>query len=115
LTSLEAADLSALGIGRSPVEQVLLLAEIARQAGLDGVVTAGSELDALRRRFGEDWLLVVPGIRPAGAAANDQARTLTPREAADAGADYLVVGRPITGAEDPAAATRAIQQTLRLR
>jgi len=115
LTSLEAGDLSTMGIGRSPVEQVLLLAEIARKAGLDGVVAAGSELDALRRRFGEEWILVAPGIRPEGAAANDQARTLTPREAAEAGADYLVLGRPITGAEDPAAATRAIQQTLRMR
>jgi len=112
LTSLGPEDLTGLGIGRSPEDQVLALSEIGKSAGLDGVVASPRELPALRKRFGPDWILVTPGIRMEGAAADDQARTLTPRQAAEAGADYLVIGRPITGATDPAAAAREIVRSL---
>jgi orotidine-5'-phosphate decarboxylase len=112
LTSLGAAELSAIGVTRSPEEQVLALAEMGKEAGLDGVVTSARELPPLRKRFGADWTLVTPGIRPAGSPADDQVRTVTPREAMEAGADYLVIGRPITGAPDPAAAARDILRTL---
>jgi orotidine-5'-phosphate decarboxylase len=112
LTSLGAAELSAIGVTRSPEEQVLALAEMGKEAGLDGVVTSARELPPLRKRFGPDWTLVTPGIRPAGSPADDQVRTVTPREAMEAGANYLVIGRPITGAPDPAAAARDILRTL---
>ncbi len=112
LTSLGGDDLAGLGIGRSPEEQVLALAELGKDAGLDGVVASPRELPALRKRFGPKWILVTPGIRPGGSPAGDQVRTLTPREAMEAGADYLVIGRPITGAPDPAAAAREILRSL---
>jgi len=112
LTSLGPEDLTGLGVGRSPEEQVLALAEIGKEAGLDGVIASARELPALRKRFGPDWVLVTPGIRPAGSSADDQVRTLTPREAMEAGADYLVIGRPITGAPDPCAAARDILRGL---
>jgi orotidine-5'-phosphate decarboxylase len=108
LTSLGDESLPALGIQRSAQEQVLALASIGNEAGLDGVVASPRELAPLRSRFGPDFVLVAPGIRPEGAPADDQVRTLTPREAVEAGADYLVVGRPITGAESPAVAARDI-------
>ena len=114
LTSLGDESLPALGVQRSAAEQVLALAEIGKEAGLDGVVASPRELAALRSRFGADFVLVTPGIRPEGAAPDDQVRTLTPREAAQAGADYLVIGRPVTGAEDPAAAAREIQRSILL-
>lgn len=112
LTSLGREELAGLGIGRSPEEQVLALAEIGKDAGLDGVVASARELPALRKRFGPDWILVTPGIRPEGSPADDQVRTLTPREAVEAGADYLVIGRPITGAPDPCGAAREILRGL---
>ena len=112
LTSLGREDLAALGIHRSPEDQVLALAEIGKAAGLDGVVASPRELPALRKRFGPDWILVTPGIRPPGSPADDQVRTLTPREAVEAGADYLVIGRPITGAQDPCGAAREILRGL---
>lgn len=108
LTSLDHADLHELGIGGSPQDQVLRLAGLAFDCGLDGVICAPQEIQALRHRFGHELLLVVPGIRPAASAADDQKRTMTPAEAIRAGADHLVIGRPITGAADPAAAARAI-------
>ena len=112
LTSLGQEDLARLGIGRTPEDQVLSLAEAGKEAGLDGVVASARELPALRKRFGPDWILVTPGIRPEGSPADDQVRTLTPREAVEAGADYLVIGRPITGAPDPCAAVREILRSL---
>ena len=108
LTSLDDADLSVLGIADKVTAQVLRLAELAWDAGLDGIVCAPHELPLLRSRFEPGFSLVVPGIRPAGSAVGDQKRTKSPAEAAAAGADVLVIGRPITEASDPAAMARAI-------
>lgn len=101
LTSLEEADLHALGVSGTPRDQVLRLAHLARANGMDGVVCSAHEIDALRAEMGDDFKLVVPGIRPAGSATHDQKRVMTPQEAARAGADILVIGRAITGADDP--------------
>jgi orotidine-5'-phosphate decarboxylase len=98
LTSLDAASLYELGISGSPEDQVVRLAGMALAAGADGLVCSAHEVPALRRAFGAPPILVVPGIRPAGSELGDQARVVTPREAVVAGADYIVVGRPITGA-----------------
>jgi orotidine-5'-phosphate decarboxylase len=108
LTSLDDADLSVLGIADKVTAQVLRLAELAWNAGLDGIVCAPHELPLLRSRFEPGFSLVVPGIRPAGSAVGDQKRTKTPAAAAAAGADVLVIGRPITEASDPVAMARAI-------
>ncbi len=102
LTSLQEADLHALGMTSSPAEQTLRLAELALEAGVDGLVCSGHELEALRARFGAAPLLVVPGLRPEGSErTDDQRRVVTPAEAAALGADVLVLGRPIRQAEDP--------------
>jgi orotidine-5'-phosphate decarboxylase len=101
LTSLTRADLQALGIGRPVEEQALSLAGLAREAGLDGVVASAHEAGAIRQRFGPDFLLVTPGIRPRATEADDQRRIATARDAIKAGADYVVVGRPILKAADP--------------
>ena len=108
LTSLENQDLEELGISGTPVEAVVRLARLAQSAGLDGVVASPREISAIRQACGPGFLIVTPGIRPASAATNDQARIATPASAIAAGADYLVVGRPITGAPDPVAAADAI-------
>jgi orotidine-5'-phosphate decarboxylase len=108
LTSLDDADLVALGIADKVTAQVLRLAELAWNAGLDGIVCAPHELPLLRSRFEPGFSLVVPGIRPAGSALRDQKRAKTPAAAAAAGADVLVIGRPITEASDPVAMARAI-------
>ena len=108
LTSLESGDLEELGISGTPVEAVIRLARLAKSAGLDGVVASPREISAMRQACGPGFLIVTPGIRPATAATNDQARIATPASAIAAGADYLVVGRPITGASDPVAAADAI-------
>ena len=108
LTSLDAAALVATGIAASPARQVLRLARLALSAGADGLVCSPLEVAMLRAELGPEARFVVPGIRPAGAAAGDQARTMTPAEAIDAGADWIVVGRPITGAADPGRAAAAI-------
>ncbi len=108
LTSLDAAALHATGVAGGPRQQVLRLARLALDAGADGLVCSAHEAAMLRDAVGNGPVLVVPGIRPAGADAGDQARTMTPREAMDAGADWIVVGRPITAAADPAAAAAAI-------
>jgi len=112
LTSLDANDLAAVGCPGEPRERVLRLAELGRKAGLDGVVCSPQEAALVRRALGPQFLLVTPGVRPAGSAAGDQKRVMTPAQACAAGADYLVIGRPITGAPDPAAALAAIEQDL---
>jgi orotidine-5'-phosphate decarboxylase len=112
LTSLDASDLAATGVAGGTSEQVVRLAKLARASGLDGVVCAAHEIEMLRRELGRKFMLIVPGIRPAGAALADQKRTMTPREALALGADILVIGRPITAAADPAAAARAIRDDL---
>ena len=115
LTSLDAQDLAATGINGTAHDQVVRLTDLAREAGLDGIVCSGAEVAAARARWPRGFL-VVPGVRPAdGPGANgaaDQKRVVTPREAVDAGASILVIGRPITNAEDPDAAARAIAGTL---
>jgi orotidine-5'-phosphate decarboxylase len=111
LTSLDEADLAATGVTGSAHEQVERLTHVARDAGLDGLVCSGAEVAAARRLW-PDGFFVVPGVRPADAHAADQKRTMTPRKALDAGASILVIGRPITQAEDPDQAARAIEATL---
>ncbi len=111
LTSLDAADLRTIGVAGDPREQVLRLAELARDAGVDGVVCSGEEVAAVRQLWPKGFL-VVPGVRPADGPAGDQKRVVTPRAAIDAGASILVVGRPITAAADPDAAARAIAASL---
>lgn len=108
LTSLDAEALHATGVAGGPRQQVLRLARLALDNGADGLVCSAHEVAMLRDALGAGPLLVVPGIRPAGSAVGDQARTMTPGQAARAGADWLVVGRPITAAADPAAAAAAI-------
>ena len=108
LTSLDESDLEAVGQCTPVAEQVVRLAALAQQCGMDGVVCSAREIAPIRERCGDDFLLVVPGIRPAGGELGDQKRIMTPAEAMSAGATSLVVGRPITKAEDPADAARAI-------
>ena len=108
LTSLDAAATAAVGFAEPPDRLALRLARLALDSGLDGVVASPSEVPLLRAELGADFLIVTPGVRPAGAAAQDQARVATPADAVRAGADYIVVGRPITEAPDPAAAARSI-------
>ena len=112
LTSMAAEDLAAIGVIRSLDEQVLGLARLTKQAGLDGIVCSAREASDLRREFGQSFCLVTPGIRLPDSPADDQRRTLTPVEAIAAGSSYLVIGRPITGAVDPAASCRAIATSL---
>ena len=109
LTSLDAQELRDIGITATLEEQVVRLASLAQQSGLDGVVCSAREARSLRARFGPDFCLVTPGIRPDGAAAQDQSRTMTPAAALHAGATYLVIGRPITQAPDPLAALESIR------
>ena len=113
LTSLDRAALHReLGVASSVEGHVLHLSELAREAGLDGTVASPVEIAAIRRSLGAAWVIVTPGVRPAGSAADDQSRVATPGAAARAGAHYLVVGRPITGAPDPAAAAAAILEEM---
>ncbi|SFP61565.1 orotidine-5'-phosphate decarboxylase [Sphingomonas rubra] len=111
LTSLDAQDLAATGVAGSAHDQVSRLADLARQAGVDGIVCSGDEVAAARQAW-PGGFLVVPGVRPAGGAIGDQKRVVTPRAAIDRGASILIVGRPITQADDPDAAARAIAGTL---
>lgn len=111
LTSLDGDDLAAIGVNAAPAEQALRLADLAHSAGLDGIVCSGHEVGAVHRQW-KDGFFVVPGLRPDNGKAGDQKRTVTPRQARDNGAGVLVVGRPISRAEDPLAAARAIEGTL---
>ena len=111
LTSLDEADMTATGIGGSAHDQVMRLADLAHAAGLDGIVCSGQEVGAVHAQW-KDGFFVVPGLRPADGALGDQKRAVTPRAARDAGASVLVIGRPISRAEDPVAAARAIEATL---
>jgi orotidine-5'-phosphate decarboxylase len=113
LTSLNQADLSDLGIARSLADQALALGELALSSGIDGLVTSAHEAAGLRARFGAAPLLVTPGIRLPGGETADQKRVATPAAAVRAGADFLVVGRPITEAPDPAAAVLAVLADMR--
>jgi orotidine-5'-phosphate decarboxylase len=108
LTSLDARALRRVGIRGSPGSRAIELARLAQEAGLDGVVASGHEVRPIRRACGKKFLIVVPGVRPASAFVDDQARVATPIEALEAGADYLVIGRPITAAPDPRGAAIAI-------
>lgn len=101
LTSMAQEDLFELGVLASPADMVLRLAKLAHASGLDGVVCSAQEAALLRQHCGDEFCLVTPGIRPLDAASNDQARVMTPRAAIDQGANYLVIGRPITRADDP--------------
>ncbi len=108
LTSFGQEDLERTGVQRPLDEQVLALADLARDAGLDGVVASPREVRRVREAHGRDLLIVTPGIRPAGSERDDQSRILTPREAIEAGSDYIVVGRPIVKAADPLEAAESI-------
>jgi orotidine-5'-phosphate decarboxylase len=112
LTSLTAAHLDAVGLAGPPQDAVRRLAALAVGAGAGALVCSPQEVAAVRAEVGPDVVLITPGVRPAGSATGDQARVATPREALDAGADLLVVGRPVTGATDPAAAAQAIAADL---
>ena len=113
LTSLDAEALHQTGVAGGTRQQVLRLARLAIDSGADGLVCSPQEVALLRDALGDAPLLVVPGIRPAGSAGDDQARTMTPAEAMRAGASYLVIGRPITGAADPARAAAEIAAEIR--
>jgi orotidine-5'-phosphate decarboxylase len=112
LTSLEEADLLQIGFGGNAVENAVRLARLSQNAGLRGVVASPLEITAIREACGEGFVILTPGIRPAGSEAGDQRRTMTPREAVAAGADYIVVGRPITSAADPRSAAQSIVESL---
>jgi orotidine-5'-phosphate decarboxylase len=114
LTNLDRDDLKEQGVDRSPKELAVYRAMLAQEAGFDGVVASGEEAAALRQALGPGVLIVTPGIRPKGAERHDQTRSITPAEAIAAGADYIVVGRPITRAPDPRAAALAIVEEIAL-
>nr|WP_255762617.1 orotidine-5'-phosphate decarboxylase [Halomonas alkalisoli] len=112
LTSMDTTDLQEVGITVSPAEQVERLARLAMDSGMDGVVCSAQESTRLRELCGDTFLKVTPGIRPSFAAADDQRRIMTPLQAMTAGSTHLVIGRPVTQAEDPMAALEAIEQEL---
>jgi orotidine-5'-phosphate decarboxylase len=112
LTSMDASELSGIGVAGTPAEQVLRLAKLAKAAGIDGMVCSAEEVSTLRTEMGPQTMLVIPGIRPAGSATGDQKRIATPATAIAQGASMLVVGRPITRAADPAAVARAILEEI---
>lgn len=112
LTSLEEDDLVVQGVQRSPLEQVQRLASLAQECGMDGVVCSAAEAGELRKLLRKDFLLVTPGIRPEGDAANDQKRIVTPALAVREGSDYLVIGRPITRAREPVTKLALIQKEI---
>jgi len=111
LTSLDERDLMRTGVDGSAHDQVMRLADLAHEAGLDGIVCSGQEVRAVRKQW-KDGFFIVPGLRLAGSSAGDQKRVVTPRQARDDGASVLVIGRPISRAEDPVQAARDIEATL---
>ena len=113
LTSLDASGLAEIGVAGGPAQQVLRLARVALENGADGLVCSAHEISLIRDAFGAKPILVVPGIRPAGSALGDQARVMTPEAAIKAGADYIVVGRPITEAASPGNAAAALAAAIR--
>lgn len=113
LTSMNEQSLAEVGINATPLDEVVRLGRMAVRSGADGLVCSAHEITALRDALGDAPELVVPGIRPAGSSTDDQKRIMTPAQAARAGADWIVVGRPITRADNPAAAAQAIQDELR--
>lgn len=112
LTSMDDSDLQKLGIAKSPAEQVVSLATLVKEAGLDGVVCSAQEANLLKQELGSSFKLVTPGIRPAGSDVGDQKRIMTPSDAINAGSDYLVIGRPITQAENPMQVLNQVNQSL---
>ena len=112
LTSLTSVDLNEIGVREDPGDLVLRLSRLAQSSGLDGVVCSPLEVSSLRKQFGNDFVLVTPGIRPQGTDRGDQQRILTPSEAISAGSDYLVIGRPITQAADPLQALMEIEEEI---
>lgn len=112
LTSMDEKQLSAINIENTAEKQVKHLAALTKESGLDGVVCSAKEAQVLRKLMGEDFLLVTPGIRPVGSNAGDQSRVMTPREAAAAGVSYIVVGRPITQAEEPLSVIKQINKDM---
>ncbi|MGO2127915.1 MAG: orotidine-5'-phosphate decarboxylase [Pseudoalteromonas prydzensis] len=113
LTSMDENELKRLGVEKTPAEQVIYLAKLAKESGLDGVVCSAQEAKQLKSLLGNDFKLVTPGIRPAGSDAGDQKRIMTPKQAIEDGSDYLVVGRPITQAADPVATLKEINDSLK--
>lgn len=113
LTSMDEVELTRLGVDKTPEEQVIYLAKLAKEAGLDGVVCSAQEAKQLKVELGEDFKLVTPGIRPTGSDAGDQKRIMTPKQAIDDGSNYLVVGRPITQAVDPVTVLKEINDSLK--
>jgi orotidine-5'-phosphate decarboxylase len=112
LTSLDEGDLRRMNISNSPAEQVVTLARLAKESGMDGVVASPKEVTAIREAVGHDFVIVTPGVRPTWAATGDQKRVATPSDAVKSGADFLVIGRPITGAKDPVEAAMKIAEEL---
>ncbi|MBW4967666.1 orotidine-5'-phosphate decarboxylase [Pseudoalteromonas sp. CR1] len=113
LTSMDESELKRLGINKSPQEQVIYLAKLAKEAGLDGVVCSAQEASVLKAELGEYFKLVTPGIRPEGSDAGDQKRIMTPKKAIEAGSDYLVVGRPITNASNPVKVLQDVNESIK--
>jgi orotidine-5'-phosphate decarboxylase len=114
LTSMDENALKKVGISDTMNSEVLRLAELAKSAGLDGVVASPSEARLIRQALGEDFIIVTPGVRPSWAETGDQKRVATPQEALNNGADYIVIGRPVTEAEDPALAVKKILTSIKL-
>lgn len=112
LTSMDADEVRGIGLPGTPVDNVSRLARLCRDSGLDGLVCSAQEAPTLRSEFGQDFLLVTPGIRPAGSASGDQARVMTPSAAIAAGSNFLVIGRPVTQADDPLSVLLTIQREL---
>ncbi|WP_166419017.1 orotidine-5'-phosphate decarboxylase [Pseudoalteromonas sp. Z1A8] len=112
LTSMDETELKRLGVDKSAQEQVIYLAKLAKEAGLDGVVCSAQEAKVLKTELGESFKLVTPGIRPEGSDAGDQKRIMTPKQAIDAGSDYLVIGRPITQSDNPVKVLNDVNKTI---